>query len=233
MLERALIVLSLLLPLTAVAQITDPRLPISLDADSTSYDGKSSMLLFRGLRLTQGNIGIEADEGRATNLDFADSVWRFAGNVVIDVENGHIECDAADLQFNDHLLKFATISGSPATFELVRPGSDDTTYAEAGKLRYDLHAGTVEFSENATITEGGNRIASDYLVYDIAARRINAQGAPDGNGKVKITYTPADTGNVDEPADPAPDDRGDDAAGGPTDEAQDADTEDDAQDASP
>jgi lipopolysaccharide export system protein LptA len=141
-----------LLPVAAAGQITDLRLPISLDADSTAYDGKNSMLMFRGLRLSQGTIGIEADEGRASNLDFEDSIWQFSGNVVIDVENGHIECDTADLQFTDHQLTLATIVGKPATFELKRPGSDETTYAEAGKLRYDLLAGTIEFSEDAVIT---------------------------------------------------------------------------------
>lgn len=180
----------LLLPAVAAAQITDLRLPISLDADSTAYDGKSSMLMFRGLRMTQGTIGIEADEGRASNLDFEDSVWRFSGNVVIDVENGHIECDTADLRFTDHQLTLATIAGSPATFELTRPGSEETTYAEAGKLRYDLLAGTIEFSDDAVITEGGNKIASNYLVYNIVEQRINAQGSPEGDGKVRITYTP-------------------------------------------
>ena len=79
-----------LLPVAAAAQITDLRLPISLDADSTAYDGKNSMLMFRGLRLTQGTIGIEADEGRASNLDFEDSVWQFSGSVVIDVEDGQV-----------------------------------------------------------------------------------------------------------------------------------------------
>ena len=181
-----------LLPAAAAAQITDLRLPISLDADSTAYDGKNSMLMFRGLRLSQGTIGIEADEGRASNLDFEDSVWQFSGNVVIDVENGHIECDTADLQFTEHQLTLATIAGAPATFELKRPGSEETTYAEAGKLRYDLLAGTIEFSEDAVITEGGNQIASNYLVYNILEQRINAQGSPDGDGKVRITYTPKD-----------------------------------------
>ena len=181
-----------LMPAAAGAQITDLRLPISLDADSTAYDGKNSMLMFRGLRMTQGTIGIEADEGRASNLDFEDSVWQFSGNVVIDVENGHIECDTADLQFNEHQLTLATIVGNPATFELTRPGSEETTYAEAGKLRYDLLAGTIEFSEDAVITEGGNQIASSYLIYNIVEQRINAQGSPDGDGKVRITYTPKD-----------------------------------------
>ena len=182
----------LLLPAAAAAQITDMRLPISLDADSTAYDGKNSMLMFRGLRLSQGTIGIEADEGRASNLDFEDSIWQFSGNVVIDVENGHIECDSADLRFTEHQLTLATIVGAPATFELKRPDSDETTYAEAGKLRYDLLAGTIEFSEDAVITEGGNQIASNYLIYNIVEQRINAQGSPDGDGKVRITYTPKD-----------------------------------------
>ena len=195
MLKSRLIVFAFLSlgSLPAYAQLTDLRLPISLDADSTDYDGKNSMLMFRGLRMTQGNIGIEADEGRASNLDFANSVWRFSGNVIIDVENGHIECDTADLQFADHQLTMATISGAPATFELTRPGSEETTYAQAGKLRYNLLEGTVEFSEDATITEGGNQISSEYLIYNILEQRINAQGSPGGDGKVRITYTPKDT----------------------------------------
>jgi lipopolysaccharide transport protein LptA len=207
-----------LMPAAAGAQITDLRLPISLDADSTAYDGKNSMLMFRGLRMTQGTIGIEADEGRASNLDFEDSVWQFSGNVVIDVENGHIECETADLRFTDHQLTLATIAGTPATFELKRPGSDETTYAEAGKLRYDLLAGTIEFSEDAVITEGGNKIASNYLVYNIIEQRINAQGSPDGDGKVRITYTPkegaAETGQPqdadapEETTEPQPEDGG-------------------------
>ncbi len=204
------IICSLLLLVSgASAQLNDLRLPISLDADSTAYDGKNSMLMFRGLRMSQGNIGIEADEGRASNLDFENSVWQFNGNVIIDVENGHIECDTADLQFVNHQLTLATIGGAPATFEMTRPGSEETTYAEAGKLRYDLLAGTIEFSEDATITEGGNQISSDYLIYNIVEQRINAQGSPEGDGKVRITYTPRET--TDDTEEDGESDAGDEA----------------------
>ena len=158
----------------AVAQLDDLRLPISLDADSTDYDGKSSMLMFKGLRLSQGSIGVQADEGRASNLDFEDSVWQFTGNVIIDTENGHIECDAADLKFTGHELQLATITGSPATFELQRPDSNDNTYAEAGRLEYNFITGIVEFADNATISEAGNEISANYLVYNIEEQRINA-----------------------------------------------------------
>jgi len=177
---------------TAAAQQGDLRLPISLDADSTDYDGKTSMLMFTGLRLTQGPIGVAADRGRASKLDFEDSVWRFDGNVVIDTGNGHIECDAADLKFSGHQLQMATITGSPATFEMRRPDSDEVTHAQAGRLQYDFVAGVVEFSEEATISEAGNQISSNYLVYNIAEQRINARSGGDGEPKVKIIYTPRD-----------------------------------------
>jgi lipopolysaccharide transport protein LptA len=189
-LKRLSLACLLLLPNLLGAQLADLRLPISLDADSTDWDGKSSMLMFRGLRLSQGQIGVSADQGRASKLDFQDSVWRFEDNVVIDVEDGHIECASADLKFTDHTLRFASIKGSPATFALRRPGSDEVTYGEAGQLEYDLTTGVVEFAGNATITEGGNQISSSYLVYNINEQRINAQSNGNGDEKVKITYTP-------------------------------------------
>lgn len=185
-------IILLLLPGLAAAQLTDLRLPISLDADSTDYDGKKSMLRFKGLRLSQGNIGIEADEGLASKLDFEDSVWKFTGSVIIDVENGHIECDSADLKFLNHQLTLAVVEGSPATFELTRQGSDKPTYAEAGKLKYNLESGIIEFSEEATITENGNQISANFLAYDIKEQRVNAESLGSDDGRVRITYTPAE-----------------------------------------
>ncbi len=187
---RFLLVLGLSIPALLSAQGNDLRLPISLDADSSEYDGKSTMVVFKGLRLTQGSIGIQADEGRASKLDFKDSVWQLSGHVIIDVENGHIECDAADLTFSEYKLTLATITGSPASFEMRRPNSPEPTYAEAGRLEYDLVKGIIEFSEEATITENGNQISSSYLVYNIKEQLINAQSGGDGDPKVRIVYTP-------------------------------------------
>ena len=180
----------LLTPMLAFGQTSDLRLPISLESDSTDYDGKSSMLRFHGLRLSQGTTNIQADVGRASKLDFEDSIWHFNGNVIIDVEAGHIESESAELSFTDTQLRFAVFEGSPATFELRRPGSDELTYAEAGRLQYDLDTGIVEFSGDAVITEGGNQITSSYLMYNIAEQRINAQSSGNGDEKVKITVIP-------------------------------------------
>ncbi len=194
-----------LLPLAATAQVTDLdlRLPWDIDAESTSFDGKTSMIVFSGLRLSQGRIGIEADEGRATNTEGEDGSWRFTGNVIIDIDNGHIECDSANLTFAQYQLRQAIVTGSPATFELKRPGKDEVTYAEAGKLKYDVDAGIIEFSDDATINEGSNQISSHFLVYNIAEQRINADSNGGEDGRVRITYTPTN-GNSNEP-DSAPD----------------------------
>ena len=198
----------LLLPAIAGAQLQDMRLPITVDAEKTDYDGKAGLLVFRSPKVTQGSLVIEADEGRATELNFDDSSWTFSGNVIIDVQDGRIESDAADLRFTDNQLLSAQITGSPATFRLTRKGSEEETYAEAGKLRYDLVAGTIEFSENAKITEGGNQIASSLLVYNIKEQRIQAQGSDDA-GRVRITYTPPEA-QPDAQPDAQPEAGGDD-----------------------
>ncbi|HEX7060963.1 MAG TPA: LptA/OstA family protein [Woeseiaceae bacterium] len=181
---------------TAAAQDTDVEQPIAMDAESAEWDRKTSMQVYHGLRLTQGDIAVQADVGRGSDLDFDDSAWHLSGNVVIEARDGRVECDTADLEFRNKELRSARITGSPATFELRRPDSDATTHAQAEKLVYDFTSRVVEFSGDAVITEGGNSISSDYLVYNIAEQRIKAN--PGGQGKVRVRYTPADS--ADRPA---------------------------------
>ncbi len=196
--RSAALLLMALLPLAAMAQVSDLdlRLPWDIDAESTSFDGKTSMIVFRGLRLSQGRIAIEADEGRATSTEGEEGSWRFTGNVIIDIENGRIECDSARLTFAQYQLRQAVVTGSPATFELKRPGTEEATYAEAGRLSYDVDKGIVEFSEQAMITEAGNQISSNFLVYNIAEQRINADSSGAEDDRVRITYTPTNGNGV-------------------------------------
>ena len=199
----------------AVAQVGDfdARLPMDIDADNTAIDGKNDVIIFSGLRLTQGRVSIQADEGRARRMELEDSTWRFSGNVVIDVATGRIECDSAELLFDDFRLKQAVVTGSPATYTLQRPGTEEVTHAEAGRLAYDVDQGIIEFSEQATITEGGNQISSNVFVYNITEQRINADSNGD-DGRVRITYTPANgielPGDDTDESDDETDESGDD-----------------------
>jgi lipopolysaccharide export system protein LptA len=183
----------LMSPSLATAQIVDlDRLPWTIDSETMSFDGKTSTIIYTGLQFSQGQISIEADEGRATTREQENSTWQFSGNVVIDLNNGHIECESAELQFAGSVLNTATVTGKPATFELTRTDADDVTYAEAGNLKYDVVRGIIEFSEQAKITESGNEISSNFLVYNILERRINADSSGVGDDRVRITYTPTD-----------------------------------------
>lgn len=195
---------SLLLPAIATAQLVDlDRLPWTIDSETMAFDGKTSTIIYTGLQFSQGDISIEADEGRATSREQVSSTWQFSGNVLIDLNNGHIKCDSASLQFDGSVLSVATVTGTPATFKLLRETADDVTYAEAGKLRYDVVKGMIEFSDHAMITESGNEISSNFLVYNVAERKINADSSGNGDDRVRIRYTP--TTGSDEPG-PAQDD---------------------------
>lgn len=195
---RTLAAAIVLISHTAAAQQEESRLPITVYADSV--EGQNSILVYQGLKVTQGSISLQADVGRTSGIDFENSTWHLSGNVVIDVRNGHLESEAADLVFEDHRLRQAIITGSPATFRMQRPGSDKETYAQANKLIYDFSQGIVEFSGDATITEGGNRISSEHLFYNIEEQRIKAQSGGTGDSKVKITYTPDEEDESGEPA---------------------------------
>ena len=168
----------------------DLRLPIEIFSEQSSFDGKTGTFIYRGLQLKQGTISIEAEEGRATVRDQAEGEWQFNGNVRIAVDNGRIECESAHLVFENSVLMQATVLGEPATFELQRTDKDDWTRARAGKLDYDVGRGIIEFSDDALITEAGNEIASNFLLYNIAERRIDADSSGEGDDRVRILYAP-------------------------------------------
>lgn len=185
----------LLMPTLASAQNSEldlRRLPWDIFAETMNFDGKTSTYIYTGVKFSQGNISIESDEGSASIDQGNSGTWTFTGNVIIDVNTGKIECDSAELSFDGNILTNAVVTGTPATFALQRSGADDTTYAEAGKLLYDVQNGIIEFSEEATITESGNEISSNYLVYNINERRINADSSGADDDRVRITYTPTD-----------------------------------------
>jgi len=192
---KRLFIAALLLPVVSIAQDSDldlRRLPWDIFAETMNFDGKTSTYIYTGVQFSQGDISISSDEGRATVDDQDRGSWSFEGNVLINVSGGRIECEFAELFFDGNVLAKAVVTGAPATFVMRRSGSDDATHAEAGKLRYDVQEGVIEFSEQATITESGNQISSNYLVYNIIDRRINADSSGADDDRVRVTYTPTD-----------------------------------------
>jgi lipopolysaccharide export system protein LptA len=164
-------------------------LPISLDADTTEFDRRADEIVFRGLRISQGALGIEADLGRASRLDFEDSRWEFSGSVRITDGDARLASDRASLRFDGHELINAVVTGDPATFVDTRLRAGEPVRGRAGQLEYDLAEGVLRLSGGAWLSEGANEISGASLTYDIEGQRVLAESDESGE-RVRITITP-------------------------------------------
>ncbi|MFK7885661.1 MAG: LptA/OstA family protein [Gammaproteobacteria bacterium] len=100
----------------ANAQDAEQRLTIKLDADSTQADGLNGAISFRGVRITQGDIYIRADEAHSSGLDFRNSTWTFQGNVEFGARGTTVAATRAVLSFEEQELVSAALTGAPVKF---------------------------------------------------------------------------------------------------------------------
>lgn len=170
-----------------------PDMPITIDADSSDFDYVTNQLVFRGLRVTQGTLSIEADLAETDKLDFNDGLWIFSGNVRVEAEGSLLACDRAELTFKENQLSFGKLTGAPAHFEQTDPATGQVNIGESNLMTYDLSAGTVVMKDDAKFTDGTNRMSGANITYDVKTRRIRVES--DGaSGGVKIMIDPTSPG---------------------------------------
>jgi lipopolysaccharide transport protein LptA len=186
---RHAIVALLLLPWLTIAAEDDDLLPIVLDAESSSFDQKNDTVVFRGLQITQGELGIRADEAVASALDFERSEWGFSGNVRITVESAKLEADTALLVFKDHALLTAELTGRPARFEDLSPTRRQPISGSANRLIFDNVERVLRLSEGARLSEGSNEMTGCDLIYDLEQQQITS-GSSECGEQVVITIVP-------------------------------------------
>ena len=79
---------------TAAAAPAKQQQIISLDAQSSELDLRTNNVIFRKVRIAQGNMSVSADQGQATRqasgLNFDNSLWVFRGNVKITMDQGQL-----------------------------------------------------------------------------------------------------------------------------------------------
>lgn len=196
-LRSALPALLLLLPLVAAAQGSRATLPISVEADSSDFDYKNGVLVFRRVRVTQGDASVQAALATATGLEFQNSEWRFEGSVRIAVEGGLLESDAATVRFRNNEIAFAEVTGDPAKFAQQR--GEQRAEGHAARIDYELTTGQVRLSGGAWLSDGRNEITGSTLVYDVAKERVVAEAGEQGGEPVRITIIPQSPPGRDAP----------------------------------
>jgi lipopolysaccharide export system protein LptA len=188
--ERILALTLLLGCLAPPAQAADPRRdqPVTVDAESSDFDYKSSRLVFNQVKITQGDIVVEATRATATGLDFIDSRWQLEGKVRITAAEGTLSSDTATVNFGNNRVTRAEIVGSPAEFTKISP--QQTARGHAGRIIYDVDAGTIRLTENAWLSDGRNEIEGQTLVYSMREERVVATAREQGSQRVRIIINP-------------------------------------------
>jgi lipopolysaccharide transport protein LptA len=181
-----------LLGAAACATIAQERntLPITVEARSSDFDYKNSVLVFNDVAIVQGAIRITAERAQASGLDFDDSGWEFSGSVHIKLTDGALASDTARVRFAKGEIQSATVTGAPASFEQRRAA--ELAQGRANRIDYDLSRGTVELAGDAWLSDGRNEITGATLVYSTVTQRVISRE------QVVITIKPR------EPAAPTP-----------------------------
>jgi len=200
-LSRALLILAVL-PIAAVAQEEQEPLPISLDAESSSFDRKNNIVIFRGLRITQGDFVIQADEAVASSLDFEQSQWQFDGNIRVAINSASIESDSARLIFEAHTLQMAELTGDPAVFQDLDATREEPIRGGANRLQYDNVRRTLHMTDGAWLSEGQNEFRGCDLVYDFDQEKITSGSSGCGEPVVITILPPTDDTEAESPAAP-------------------------------
>lgn len=195
---KTLALIALSLPtsqvISAVSAARPQAQPIVLDAQSADGDLANNNIIFRKVRISQGDMSVAADVGQGTQqktrLDFDNSLWVFRGNVKISVDHGQLTSDDAQINFIKQVLSKAVVNGKPAAFEQHVAKTGKLAQGHADTIEYDAGLGLVRLSKNAWLSDGQTEIRGESLKYNVLAQSIVAEAAEQGSQRVHIVITP-------------------------------------------
>ena len=174
--------------IAGLAAAAEP-LPISLDAESSTFDRQTNTVVFKRLNITQGDMLIRADEAVAQGLDFEQGEWRFSGSVVFTVDNASIEADSATVTFLANELQLAELVGVPARFVQVIDVDEAPISGGASTLSFDNVAQVMHMLGDAWFQQGPNEFRGCDLIYDLEQEQITS-GSSDCGQPIVITILP-------------------------------------------
>lgn len=201
--RRAFVVVLLAaIPAIGWGQLAGPGLPISLDADSSEFDRRNNVMVFRMITIRQGDLTISANQARSSELDFGNAEWIFTGNVLMTSPNARLEAQSATLRFLEHDLRSARVVGKPAAFEQQRADLEEPVQGRAEVMEYDLEGQLIKLSGSAWLREGNNEILGETIAYNISEQRVLATSDEAGSQRVQITITPDEDQQLELPEAP-------------------------------
>lgn len=185
------LLLAALLPLLGTAApLRQSAADITVESDGAEVDARTKQLLLPKVRIAQAGYVIQADEARATGLDFENSKWVFIGKVNITTPDGSSTAEHATVLFVQHQITELHIAGQPATFEQHDAGKQTLAQGRANAIDYDVQKNTVRLSQQAWVKYGQNEFTGTTVVYDITNQRVLASREDQQGERVRITINP-------------------------------------------
>ena len=181
---------SLAAPAHAQIPGASSSLPVTLDAASFDLDYKNNVITYRKVKISQGKLAVEAEQAQTSGVNFDNSRWIFRGKLRINVDQGFLTSDDAEITFNDKLLTKAVVNGSPAEFQQRREKTGQLARGRADSIVYDVKLGTVVFTHDAWLSDGQTEIRGESLKYSVAEQKLVADAPEQNSKRVRITITP-------------------------------------------
>jgi len=123
-------------------------------------------------------IRIEADsavrdEGKGQTI--------YQGDVKISQGSLVITAERIAIQDTNSQPDSIIASGAPATLSQQLTAEGERVYASALRIEYVLSSGKVEFKQQAKMSQGGSKISSETISYNVKEQIINAQSSGQGS----------------------------------------------------
>ncbi len=129
-------------------------------------------------------IFINADR---TEYDEQTGVQIWSGNVEMTQGTMLIKADQITITLRDNKLSRVEGTGSPIEFQQENEAGE-LVKGNATAIDYDAENNSLALSGGATLTQPGQRLQSERIVFDINNQKVSAEGG--NNGRVSIQIQP-------------------------------------------
>jgi len=129
-------------------------------------------------------IFINADR---TEYDETTGIQIWSGNVVMSQGTMEIKADRIKITLRDNKLSRVEGTGSPIEFQQENE-SGELVKGNATTIDYNAETNSLTLGGSATLTQPGQRLQSERIVFDINRQKVSAEGGD--NGRVSIQIQP-------------------------------------------
>jgi len=133
-------------------------------------------------------IYIEAD---SVDIDDREGVSVYQGQVDVKQGSIHLTADKVTIYQKERKADRIVATGKPVTFK-QRTDDGKEVNGHALRVEYDVNREELVLINEAELTQGVDRFASDRILYDRKSAVVKAGSSALGKERVRITITPKD-----------------------------------------